>query len=96
MAELNRWNLTLSNRLVEVPGRILPIEQLRSNTKAYDAGIEADWTRHLRNLPMYTCVSMRSWVIVTPQDNVRDCQAFASTLQKAAQGMSFSLPTPNM
>lgn len=96
MAELKRWNLTLSNKLVDVPGRVLPIEQLKSNTKAYDAGIEADWTRYLRGLPMFTCASMKNWVIVTPQDNARDVQAFAQSLQKAAQGMSFSLPSPIM
>lgn len=45
---------------------------------------------------MFTCASMKNWVIITPQDNMRDVQAFVQSLQKAGQGMSFSLPTPNM
>lgn len=62
----------------------------------YDGGFEADWTRHLRALPMFTCATMKSWVILTPQDNLRDVQAFASSLSKAAQGMAFTLPPPIM
>lgn len=93
---MKRWNLTLSNKLVDVPGRILPLEQIKSNSKPYDGGFEADWTRHLRALPMFTCATMKSWVILTPQDCARDVQAFAQSLFKAAQGMSFVLPQPIM
>lgn len=96
MVELSKWNMTLKNTLVDVPGRILPAEPIKSNTKMYDGGIEADWTRHLRALPMFTCATMKSWVILTPQENLREVQAFAQTLAKAAQGMSFSLPQPLM
>lgn len=96
MAELQRWNLILSNDLVNVPGRVLPAEKIKSNTKVYDGGFEADWTRHLRALPMFTCAMMKTWVILTPQDCFRDVQNFAGTLAKAAQGMSFTLPAPIM
>lgn len=96
MSELKRWNLTLSNSLVDVPGRILPLEKIKSNTKVYDGGYEADWTKHLRALPMFTCAIMKTWVILTPQDFLRDVQSFATSLSKAAQGMSFILPPPIM
>lgn len=96
MAELKCWNLTLSNKLIDVPARVLPAESISSNTKKYDGGHEADWTRHLRALPMFTVVTMKTWVILVPQDGMRDVQAFVQTLGKAAQGMSFMLPRPNM
>lgn len=95
VAELKRWNLTLSNSLINVTGRVLPMEQIKSNAnKAYDGGYEADWTRHLRALPMFTCATMKTWVILAPQDCSNKVKQFATTLGKAVQGMSFSLPQP--
>lgn len=93
---MKKWNLTLSNQLVDVPARILPLEQIKSQNKSYDGGFEADWTKHLRSIPMFSNAIVRSWVIVAPQDLQRDVQSFAQTLSKAAQGMSFQLPQPNM
>lgn len=86
----------MSNNLVDVPGRVLAVEPIRSNTKSYDGGQEADWTKYLRSLPMFACASMSSWVILTPQEYTRDVQGFSQTLSKAAQGMSFMLPQPTM
>lgn len=74
----------------------MPLETIKSNMRAYDGGMEADWTRHLRALPMYTCATMRTWIILAPQDNIRDVQAFSQSLAKAGQGMSFTLPQPIM
>lgn len=86
----------MSNSLINVTGRVLPFEPIKSMSKGYDGGLEADWTKHLRALPMFACASMKTWVILTPQENVRDVQAFAQSLARAAQGMSFTLPQPVM
>lgn len=87
----------MSNSLVNVTGRVLPMEQIKSNAnKAYDGGYEADWTKHLRALPMFTCATMKTWVILAPQDCCDQVKSFAQTLGKAAQGMSFILPQPIM
>jgi len=94
--ELKRWNLTLSNGLVDVRGRVLPPEPIKSNTKGYDGGSEADWTKHLRSLPMFTCAVVKNWVILTPKDYFKEVELFATTLAQAAQGMSFRLPKPLM
>lgn len=96
MEELKRWNLTLDNKLVEVKARVLPPESIKSHTKTFDGGVEADWTRHLRALPMFTCAQLRCWIILTPQENIREVKAFTESLFKAGQGMSFILPKPHM
>lgn len=84
----------MSNGLVDVPGRVLPFEKIDSNNKHYNGGPEADWTKHVRALSLYSCATMKAWVIVTPRDNVNDVNIFVQTLVKAAQGMSFVLPRP--
>lgn len=94
MEELKRWNLTLKNSLVEVRGRVLPPEPIKSSVRGYDGGTEADWTKSLRALPMFTCAVMSHWAILTPQENVKDVQTFVQTLMNAGKGMSFILPQP--
>lgn len=86
----------MSNSLVEVPARILPFEQIKSSNRAYDGGFEADWTKHLRALPMFTCAAMSTWVILAPQDCCNEVKSFSENLAKAAKGMSFTLPQPMM
>lgn len=94
MSELTKWNLTLSNQLVKVPGRILPPEKIKSFNKQYDGGFDADWTKHLRCLPMYANATVSTWVIVAPQSNEREVEIFKKSLLSTADGMAFKLPKP--
>jgi len=84
----------LSSNLIEVPGRVLPLEQIQSSSRSYDGGNDSDWIRHLRSLPMFTCAKMERWVILAPRDCCNEVKLFTQTLAKAAQGMSFTLPPP--
>ncbi|XP_025207261.1 piwi-like protein Siwi isoform X1 [Melanaphis sacchari] len=94
VAELKNWNLTLSNRLVELTARTLQPETIQSRTNKYNGGNEADWTKCLRALPMFTSAIVKHWVILAPKENCREVDTFAQSLAKAAQGMSFILPRP--
>jgi len=82
--------------LVELTGRTLQPEPIQSRTKSYNGGEEADWTKHLRSLPMFTSATVKKWVILAPKDCCREVEAFAQSLSKAAQGMTFVLPRPDM
>lgn len=93
---MKRWNLTLSNKLVELTGRTLPPEPIQSRSKGYNGGEEADWTKHLRALPMFTSAIVKHWVILAPRDSCREVDVFAQSLAKTAQGMNFILPQPTM
>ncbi|KAL5239162.1 hypothetical protein ACI65C_006572 [Semiaphis heraclei] len=94
VGELKRWNLTLSNKLVELTARTLQPEPIQSRSKGYNGGEEADWTKQLRALPMFTSAMVKHWVILAPKDCCREVEAFVQTLAKAAQGMTFILPKP--
>jgi len=39
---------------------------------------------------------MKHWVILAPKDCYQEVEAFAQTLIKVAQGMTFALPKPAM
>ncbi|XP_026813338.1 piwi-like protein Siwi isoform X2 [Rhopalosiphum maidis] len=95
---LTQWNLTLSNKLITIPGRVLPQEMLYSgkNDSTYPAGINADWTAHLRSLPMYRHAEISNWVIVTPYMWSSDVGQFTNTLLRVANNMHFSLSRPRI
>lgn len=97
MAELKKWNLTLSENLVDVSGRIFPSEQIHySNNGVYNGGSDADWTRHLRDLPMFTCTLPSIWTVLFPRESCNEVKSFICNLIKVAKQMSFILPQPMM
>lgn len=63
--ELTDWNLKLNDRLVNIPGRILPQESIvfGSNKKA-SAGQFADWGRELHSKPLFNCTHLSNWVVI--------------------------------
>ncbi|VVC26674.1 Piwi domain,Ribonuclease H-like domain,PAZ domain [Cinara cedri] len=94
VAELQKWNLTLKNGLIDVPGRVLAPESIKLSNRTFDGGPEANWTKHLRCASMFTCPIIQHWVILSPNDYVSGLQTFIHSLQKASKGMSFMLPNP--
>ncbi|XP_050431012.1 piwi-like protein Siwi [Adelges cooleyi] len=94
--EFTKWNLDLSNDLVEVTGRVLKPEPIFGNVKDYTGGDEADWTKYLRMSPMYTSAVIKCWVVMAPVQNKQEIITFVNTLAKAARGMGFTLPQPVM
>jgi len=94
--ELKKWNFTLSNSLVKLRGRVLPLEKIVSNKESYNADQSANWTACLRYLPMFTCVNIKHWVILAPSTCLTEVQMFSNSLISTAQGMSFKLPRPIM
>lgn len=96
MEALTRWNLTLSNSLVEIPGRILKQETITSHTSNFISGSNADWTRHLRSFPLYACAEMKRWVVVTPAFCLNEVNSFLSTLKTVSRGLCFNIPRPEM
>ncbi|XP_029341324.1 piwi-like protein Siwi [Acyrthosiphon pisum] len=93
---LKKWNLTLSNKLVTIPGRVLPQESLHGNNYIFPAGNKANWTVQLSKLPMFTCAEIQRWVVLGPEENGAEVRQFTNTLLQVAKGMSFNLPQPEI
>lgn len=63
----------------------------------FDGGIEADWTHHLRSVPMYTCATIKQWyVLSTPKLHDSTVQQFIKSLRNVASKMNFMLSMPNV
>nr|XP_050862637.1 piwi-like protein Siwi isoform X3 [Vespula vulgaris]XP_050862638.1 piwi-like protein Siwi isoform X3 [Vespula vulgaris] len=94
--ELKEWNLELEDKLVEIPGRVLPTEKIVFRTGSISAGVEADWTRELRNKQLIASKPLKNWILVHTGNLKRDCEDFLKNLTKAAGGMGFNIERPRM
>ncbi|XP_015373015.1 PREDICTED: piwi-like protein 2 [Diuraphis noxia] len=93
---LTQWNLTLSNKLVTIPGRVLPQEMLQVNEQKFSTGNDANWTAQLCSSSMFTCAEIKRWAVLCPEGNSNQLRQFIQTLLKVAKNMSFNLPLPEM
>ncbi|XP_026806338.1 piwi-like protein Siwi [Rhopalosiphum maidis] len=91
---LNKWNLTLSNKLIQLNGRILKQEMIKGNQRECSYGHDANWTKNLHNLPMYRTVILKKWLVIFQSDNKSAVEEFVSTLRNVAKGLNFDLPQP--
>ncbi|XP_047364611.1 piwi-like protein Siwi [Vespa velutina] len=94
--ELKEWNLELENNLIEIPGRVLPTEKVVFRAGAITAGVEADWTRELRNKHLLACKPLKNWILIYTSNLKRECEDFLKNLIKVANGMGFNIERPRM
>lgn len=94
MSTLKNWNLQLSSELVRFKGRVLSQQTIYSNATPYASNSEADWTRSVRSLPMYTSAKLHKWVILYPQQNESEVRTFVNTVRQVAKTMGFNIPPP--
>ncbi|XP_054281623.1 piwi-like protein Siwi isoform X2 [Macrosteles quadrilineatus] len=95
--EFQEWNLKLNDRLVEIPGRVLPPEGIvLGNNMTVPSGDEADWTKSLRSNPMFVMPQggLSRWAIIVPSRSIHDGRSFVDTLKQAARGMKFMMSDP--
>lgn len=97
--ELKRWDMKLAEKLIEIPGRVLPQEQILQGPGGrikYPTGADVDWTRNLRSNCMLSIGECRNWAVICPVNMKRDAGTFQEHLRKAAGGMSLNLPMPKL
>lgn len=94
METLNNWNLSLTDDLVQIKGRVLDQQKIYSNSKIYESGVEADWTKYIRALPMFMSATMNQWAVVFPDFSQQNVKTFIKTVIQVAGNMSLRLPLP--
>ncbi|KAJ0175571.1 hypothetical protein K1T71_008730 [Dendrolimus kikuchii] len=96
--ELATWSLKLSNDLVKIKGRQLPPEHIvQGNNAKYPAGDTTEgWTRDMRSKPLLTIANLPLWVVITPERQRRDTEAFTDLIMKTGNGVGFRMPRPEI
>lgn len=62
--ELSEWNLQLDNKLLDIPARILPSEQLRFGGDSYITTSKGDWSREMQTKNCLVSKQLRDWIII--------------------------------
>ncbi|XP_063975996.1 piwi-like protein Siwi isoform X2 [Diachasmimorpha longicaudata] len=90
--EFQNWNLKLDTKLLQVPGRLLPKENVYfGDNQKVEAGINGDWTRSI-NDSLYITAELKSWVVVVPERLVREAKNFVAVMMRSAKNFLISEP----
>lgn len=96
--ELNRWDLILADKPVEVMGRVLSPEfiiQGENGRQIYSSGNKGDWTQNLHSNRMLLPAKLKVWTIIIPKAMTTDALNFMQLLRRVAYDISFYLPEPH-
>ncbi|XP_075168095.1 protein piwi-like [Haematobia irritans] len=97
MRVLQDWNMKLDTRLVDVRGRIIdPQNIVFRDLRKESSGEQADWTRHFRNMGMFTTPSrgLQRWAVIGTNRSSRELRNFVDCLMRAASSISFRIERP--
>lgn len=95
MNVLKSWDIELDKSLVEIPGRVLPPENIIfGNQKLYKCDARADWSFEFRHCTMYRHVDIKRWYVITPRRNLRETQNFVKLCQQVADKMGMKITNP--
>ncbi|XP_015190096.1 PREDICTED: protein aubergine isoform X2 [Polistes dominula] len=94
ISELKNWNLKLESKLIDVPARVLPAENICFGTRSKSTTLEANWTKELRFNKLVTCTPLDNWVLIQTEYTQPDSKVFVKNLIQAAEGMGFIIRRP--
>ncbi|XP_043599743.1 piwi-like protein Siwi isoform X2 [Bombus pyrosoma] len=95
VTELDQWKLKLSDRLLDIPARVLDAELIFLGKECVvTAGRGADWTRQLHNKTLYNPKKLKFWVTIYANKIKDEVQNFVHLIKNAASGMGISINYP--
>lgn len=90
--ELDGWNLTFDDKLVEYQARVVPPEVIyQKDSKLNYRPQEADWSRDMRGNILITPVSLNDFMILSTRRDSDKAQDFVQTLQKVGPAMGIQV-----
>jgi len=95
--ELNKWQISLDQQLVQLQGRTIESETImyKDKTVKYNPA-EADWSREGRSLPHLVPKHLNRWLLIFTQRDAQVAKAFVDALYKVCTpfGMNVAFPEP--
>ncbi|ODN03707.1 Protein aubergine [Orchesella cincta] len=93
--ELLRWGLKFRNRLVDLPGRVVPSESIKlGDGKVECPNTKYEWTNAFRDKPMYSSIPLKTWVVIMPGIAAAGVDKLIKTMQHVAAPLKFVISTP--
>ncbi|XP_034253131.1 piwi-like protein Siwi [Thrips palmi] len=103
MTEFGRFNMSLDNQLVRVPGRQLGVEKIYLGRDSSERDIvkeptlpSIDWTNSVKSNPLIVPKHLTDWfVLVSPRDK-QNAGRFLEMLERAGRGMGITVQPPQI
>jgi aubergine len=87
---LDSWEFKLDEKVVSVPGRVLPIETIYvGNKKTLKCDESRQW--NIRSDPIFKKVNISNWICIFPEKSTQDCDAFLQMLFKVSKPLDINM-----
>ena len=94
--ELEKWGLKLEKQMIEINGRVLPIEKINFRNTSVSAGKEADWGRDMTKENVITPVNISNWLLIFTKRDAQKAYDFYTTMDKVCPPMGISIDEPKV
>nr|BAG69146.1 Piwi [Botryllus primigenus] len=94
---LDKWGLKFEQKLVNVPGRILPPEKIMLGmNKIVNGGPDASWDNVFRDSQLLKCVELRFWHLLCHERDEGTANNLIQKMCQVSRTMGFNMSRPNV
>ncbi|XP_049618572.1 piwi-like protein 2 isoform X1 [Syngnathus scovelli] len=92
--EVTKWNLEFAPEILQVKGRILPLETICVQTSSFTIGADGSWSRDVVRVASISSVPLKKWAIFYPCRYADHAEEFISTLNKVGGPLGVQVAHP--
>ncbi|XP_037113727.1 piwi-like protein 2 [Syngnathus acus] len=92
--EVTKWNLEFASEILQVKGRILPLETICVQTSSFTIGADGSWSRDVVRDASISSVPLKKWAIFYPCRCADHAEEFISTLNKVGGPLRMQVARP--
>uniref|UniRef100_A0A8C6V1H9 Piwi-like RNA-mediated gene silencing 1 n=1 Tax=Neogobius melanostomus TaxID=47308 RepID=A0A8C6V1H9_9GOBI len=82
-SELDKWGLSFDKQLLQMNGRVLPVERLSQGQRSYEyEPWSADWAKEMRGIPLINAPPLANWLLLYTRRNGNEAQGLTQSLNK--------------
>lgn len=93
-AVFEKYDVSLSDSLVEFQGRTLLPEKIKFGDKEVVMDQRSEWTHAFRKCELFTKKKLSNWFVVTPKKFDDKAKIFVNKMLEASRGMGFDMQPP--
>uniref|UniRef100_A0AAX7TJI3 Piwi domain-containing protein n=1 Tax=Astatotilapia calliptera TaxID=8154 RepID=A0AAX7TJI3_ASTCA len=96
-AELDKWGLSFDKQLLNLAGRVLPVERIYQGSRSYDYNPwAADWTKEMRGLAVMSAPPLNNWLLFHTRRNGNEASSLLQTLSRVSGPLGIAMGKPVM
>uniref|UniRef100_A0AAX7TP81 Piwi domain-containing protein n=1 Tax=Astatotilapia calliptera TaxID=8154 RepID=A0AAX7TP81_ASTCA len=94
---LDKWGLSFDKQLLNLAGRVLPVERIYQGSRSYDYNPwAADWTKEMRGLAVMSAPPLNNWLLFHTRRNGNEASSLLQTLSRVSGPLGIAMGKPVM